>query len=140
MSPTTACKATCFWVNDRSGSDFPFTFGSDTYNALGGHGHSIGSAFGDLDSDGHLDIFAGNFSHPGQPQTRVLLNQGPAGNYHFTDLGPSGIHWKESWSSPVLADFEQRWYAGRVLLGTQFLWQQQFAVSQYGQPGRPSVL
>ena len=94
------------WINDGSGSNFPFIFGSDSHGARGGDGHSIGGAFGDLDSDGHIDIFAGNFSHPGQPQTRILLNQGPSGDYHFSDLGQRGIYWKESWSSPALADFD----------------------------------
>lgn len=94
------------WINNGSGSDFPFIFGSDSHGARGGDGHSIGGGFGDLDSDGHIDIFAGNFSHPGQPQTRILLNQGPAGDYHFSDLGQRGIYWKESWSSPALGDFD----------------------------------
>ena len=94
------------WINNGSGSNFPFTFGSDSHGARGGDGHSIGSAFGDLDSDGHIDIFAGNFSHGGQPQTRILLNQGPSRDYHFADLGQRGIYWKESWSSPALGDYD----------------------------------
>ena len=94
------------WINDGSGSNFPFNFGSDSHGARGGDGHSIGSAFGDLDSDGHIDIFAGNFSHPGQPQSRILLNQGPALDYHFADLGQRGIYWQESWASPALGDFD----------------------------------
>ena len=94
------------WINNGSGSNFPFTFGSDSHGARGGDGHSIGSAFGDLDSDSHIDIFAGNFSHGGQPQTRILLNQGPSRDYHFADLGQRGIDWKESWASPALGDYD----------------------------------
>ena len=44
-------------------------------------GHSIGSAFGDLDNDGHIDLFLGNFSPPPEDQDRpqFLRNRGPDG-------------------------------------------------------------
>ena len=98
--------ANTLWVNDGSGSDFPFSDGTGTYGVDGGSGHAIGSAWGDLDSDGYLDLLAGNFAHSGQPESQVLLNQGPTGDYRFTNLGQRGIYWQESWSSPGLADFD----------------------------------
>ena len=43
------------WINNGSEFNFPFTFGSDSHGARGGDGHSIGNAFGDLASDGHIE-------------------------------------------------------------------------------------
>ena len=31
------------------------------------YAQTIGAAWGDLDNDGHFDLFVGNFAHPGQP-------------------------------------------------------------------------
>ena len=54
------------------------------YNAIAtspgfGGGHSIGSAWGDFDNDGHIDLFAGNFAHQDgrgdQPKSRWLRNR-----------------------------------------------------------------
>ena len=43
-------------------------------------GHSIGSAWGDFDNDGNIDLFAGNFAHRDsrgdQPKSRFLKNLG----------------------------------------------------------------
>lgn len=72
-------------------------------------GHSIGSAFGDLDNDGHIDLLAGNFSHPSENQDRpqFLRNMGPEGNFHFEDKsGTAGLAWQESFASPTLGDFD----------------------------------
>lgn len=71
-------------------------------------GHTIGSAFGDLDNDGHLDLFVGNFSHPPEFQNRpmFLRNQGPP-DYHFEDKSAQAdLRWQESYASPVLGDFD----------------------------------
>jgi hypothetical protein len=71
-------------------------------------GHTIGSAWGDLDDDGHLDLFVGNFSHPPKYQDRpmFLRNQGPP-DFHFEDVSKdAGLEWQESFASPALADFD----------------------------------
>ncbi len=71
-------------------------------------GHTIGSAWGDLDDDGHLDLFVGNFSHPPKYQDRpmFLRNQGPP-DFHFEDQSKdAGLEWQESFASPALADFD----------------------------------
>ena len=71
-------------------------------------GHTIGSAWGDLDDDGRLDLFVGNFSHPPDWQDRpqFLRNQGPP-DFHFEDMSAAAkLRWQESYASPALADFD----------------------------------
>ena len=76
------------------------------YGALGGNGHSIGAAWGDFDNDGWIDLFAGNFSRPGQPQSRFLRNRGPETGFTFDDKGTCGLHWQESYASPAVGDYD----------------------------------
>jgi hypothetical protein len=96
------------WLNDGNGN---FTFGSVAHNALGGGGHTIGSAWGDLDNDGHIDLFVGNFAHSGQPESQFLENLGPAGGYVFADRSATaGLAWQESFASPSLADYDNDGY------------------------------
>lgn len=77
-----------------------------------GGGHSIGACWGDFDSDGHFDLFAGNFAHVDsrgdQPKSRFLRNRGPAGEtpFGFDDLGECGVWYQESYASPAAADFD----------------------------------
>ena len=92
--------------NNGSGG---FTNMASSYGATGGNGHSIGAAWGDIDNDGHMDLFAGNFAHPGQPESRWLRNQGPVDvgdDYTFEDMGTGGVVWKESFASPSLGDYD----------------------------------
>jgi len=72
-------------------------------------GHSIGSAFGDLDDDGHIDLFVGNFSHPAawQDRSRAYRNLGPDGDWKFQEMKVwQGTDWQESYASPVLGDID----------------------------------
>lgn len=72
-------------------------------------GHTIGSAWGDLDNDGHLDLFVGNFSHPPEFQDRpvFLRNLGPEGGFRFQDMSAkAGLHWQESYASPAFGDYD----------------------------------
>ncbi len=84
-------------------------FGTAGDGGLGAWGHTIGSCFGDLDSDGRIDIFVGNFSHPPayQDRPKFLRNLGKAKKYHFQDLSSTaGLRWQESYASPTLGDFD----------------------------------
>ena len=72
-------------------------------------GHTIGSCFGDLDNDGHLDIFVGNFAHAAAYQNRpqFLRNTGPKGEYKFEDKSVgAGLGYQESYASPALGDYD----------------------------------
>ena len=72
-------------------------------------GHTIGSALGDLDNDGHIDIFVGNFSHPrvGQDHPQFLRNLVTEGEFKFEDRSEgSGLEWQESFASAALGDYD----------------------------------
>ena len=98
------------WLNDGHGG---FTDVAGDYEAHGGgsktatygSAHTIGSVWGDFNGNGHFDLFVGNFSHPGQPESRFLRNKGPAGGFRFEDMGTGGVYWQESYASPVAGDF-----------------------------------
>jgi hypothetical protein len=115
------------WVNDGAGT---LTDRAADLNAVAtsegfGGGHSIGACWGDFDSDGHLDLFAGNFAHVDsrgdQPKSRFLRNRGPtpeatpssaapdgatASAFGFDDLAECGVWYQESYASPAAADFD----------------------------------
>ncbi|MCK5851998.1 VCBS repeat-containing protein [bacterium] len=103
------------WINDGNGNftnlaaeyniDNDHNGGSSTYPG----GHTIGSCFGDLDNDGHLDLVVGNFAHSSPSQDRPMFyrNRGPSGNWYFEDKSSSvGLPYVESHASPALADFD----------------------------------
>lgn len=101
------------WLNDGTGA-----FTNDVAEAYGvagdgvaynDRGHTIGSAWGDFDNDGHIDLFVGNFSHPDAAQDRpkFMRNRGPAENYHFElKRTLDGADWQESYAEPALADYD----------------------------------
>jgi len=96
------------WRNDGHGN---FTDVAGTHNALATSegffgGHSIGAVWGDFDNDGLLDLFAGNFAHEGQPQSRFLRNKGAAADYAFEDRGTGGVFYQESYASPTAGDID----------------------------------
>ena len=101
------------WINNGSGSfaDRAENHQVDgTYNGWGySYGHTIGSAWGDLDNDGYIDLFVGNFSHiqPYQDRPKFYRNMGPDNNWRFADLsGFVRMAWQESFASPALADYD----------------------------------
>ena len=73
-------------------------------------GHTIGSCFGDLNNDGHIDLVVVNFAHgPAfQDRTMVLMNSGPP-DYTFTNINEgnqAGIHYQESYAKGALGDYD----------------------------------
>jgi hypothetical protein len=58
------------WQNNGSGSfaDVTLAYNADEPESWGGSAgaHTIGSAWGDLDNDGNIDLFVGNFAHPAE--------------------------------------------------------------------------
>jgi len=99
------------WLNNGKGvfQDVAAAAGTAGDGGLGAWGHTIGSAFGDLDNDGHLDLFVGNFSHKPDYQDRpkFLRNLGPDGKFVFKDKSAgAGLAWQESFASPTLGDFD----------------------------------
>ncbi len=91
------------WRNNGNGT---LSNVASAKGAMGGNGHSMGAEFIDFDNDGHLDLFAGNFSHRGQPQSRFLRNKGPSSDYQFQNLGTLGVFWVESYASPTFGDID----------------------------------
>ncbi|NVL91296.1 MAG: VCBS repeat-containing protein, partial [Desulfobacterales bacterium] len=67
-------QANLLWLNDGTGrfENVAKEFGVDgDYNGKKWtYGHTISSAWGDMDEDGHMDLFVGNFSHPPAYQDR----------------------------------------------------------------------
>ncbi|MHC4844960.1 MAG: CRTAC1 family protein [Planctomycetota bacterium] len=107
-------EANRLWVNDGQGV---FTQSAAAYGVAGddngyswSYGHTIGSAWGDLDDDGYLDLFVGNFSHdwglPDQDQSKFYRNRGPP-SYAFEDMSATAqLAWQESYASPALGDYD----------------------------------
>jgi len=99
------------WLNDGA-AGFTNVGGArkvDGDGDLSAWGHTIGSAFGDLDNDGLIDIFVGNFSHAPayQDRPKFLKNLGADSGWMFEDKsGGAGLGWQESFASPALGDYD----------------------------------
>lgn len=75
----------------------------------GRYGHTIGSAWGDLDNDNDLDLISANLAHPGwqhfSNMTQVMLNNGNGTfTVHESNRNGLGIKYEESHSNPTVFD------------------------------------
>ena len=74
----------------------------------GYYGHTIGSAWIDLENDGDWDLIESNLAHPRyydfSDRTMVLRNDGEQG---FEDIAAdAGIYYRETHSNPTVQDFD----------------------------------
>ena len=80
------------------------------YAGVCGAGHTISSAWGDFDNDGHFDIFACNFNHHDfrRSEDAILYrNTGPDRGWRFENIFTfDGGDWQESYASCTLADYD----------------------------------
>jgi hypothetical protein len=78
--------------------------------ALQPNGHTIGSSWGDMDDDGRIDLFVGNFNHHDgrrSEDARFFRNLGSVGSWSFQLMEElDGSHWEESYATPSLADYD----------------------------------
>ena len=100
------------WENNGSGVMTDSAVSRNVAGDAGGsypYGHTIGSAWGDMDNDGYLDLFVGNFRHNwgdgSQDHAKFLRNPGGSGAFQqMAEL--DGIDWQESYASPALGDYD----------------------------------
>jgi hypothetical protein len=99
---------------DEAGADWDLDGERTLYGGTYYYGHTIGTAWGDLDGDGDFDSVQANLAHPRyfdfSDQTQVLLQ----GDGVYSDVsgvaGPTGsaagLRYQETYSVPVLGDID----------------------------------
>ena len=90
--------------------------GERTFAGVNYYGHTIGTAWGDLDNDGDFDVIEANLAHPRfydfSSKTEVLMQtstgawENSQGDWSYP-AGAAGLRYQETYSVPVLGDFDQ---------------------------------
>jgi hypothetical protein len=114
------------WDNQGDGTflDEAFNKGVAGTEFGGYYGHTIGSAWGDLNNDGYMDLFAANLAHKDPPRgpycddSYIFINNGPP-VYDFTDIRATsgieihpvgstreGYYWDELHDGVSLGDYD----------------------------------
>ncbi len=99
------------------------------YQSQGAWGHTIGSAWGDFNNDGYLDLFNANLAHPRfaafSDQSLLFINNGPP-DYDFTDYTETAqVIFIETNSEPCLGDWNNDgWLDVLVTNVYENFWQQ----------------
>jgi len=80
------------------------------YNISGAYGHTFGSAWGDYDNDGNMDLLCGNLAHPRfinfSDKIYLFHSDGPP-DYTFTDMyDSSGFIYEETQSDISFGDYD----------------------------------
>ncbi|NUN48874.1 MAG: CRTAC1 family protein [Candidatus Brocadiae bacterium] len=105
------------WRNDGRGafSNAGKVLGVEGVGTVSGdrtwYGHTIGSCWADLDNDLDLDLVSANLAHPRfiafSNRTQILMNQGAAAGWTFTDIFPwSGVPFEETHSDVSACDWD----------------------------------
>lgn len=106
------CRNLC-WTNNRDSTltDRAARLGIAGDEVNGWYGHTIGSAWGDYDNDGDIDLFTADLAHPRyiefSNRSRLYENCGPGSDPRFVDRrAAAGIRYEETHSDPAWADVD----------------------------------
>lgn len=100
------------WRNNGDGTftNVATEVGLEGSEEEGAYGHTIGAEWGDINNDGHLDLFVSNLAHPRyigfSDKSMLLVNQGPSDFRFVNRFGDSGIRFEETSADPSLADYD----------------------------------
>ncbi len=94
---------------DGTFEDVGFVTGVDSDHRAGG-GNTFGMDLGDVDGDGHLDLYIADLSHPryqpGSDISRLLMSTGPPHWEFNNEFSQRGLVWDEGDINPSFVDVD----------------------------------